>query len=238
MKKRFLRPVSGSVGAFIGMPTLLIAAGWVGLWFLWPSGALPARIGPKRLAKTDVRFIQIDYSKDRMYTDPTAMLLPFRYGFGDNLAQSRPAPEPVGLRRITESLYLENSGAHRSGISNSVWVIKPQNTRFNCGYDRPDVFGKDVVPDMRLNIRVSPGLKERGFTLPSDQFSEIQGDEAWSVEAAVEINSAGRVEHVFLDRGSKAGNPGARLIRILRKAYVKEPGPEITGRVIVNYGLR
>ncbi|MFW6152332.1 MAG: hypothetical protein ACOC6C_05095 [Verrucomicrobiota bacterium] len=238
MKKRFLRRVSGSGGAFIGMPTLLIAAGWLGLWFLWPSGALPARIGPKRLAKTDVKFIQIDYSKDRMYTDPTAMLLPFRYGFGDNLAQSRPAPEPVGLRRITESLYLENSGEHRSSISNSAWVIKPENTQFDCGYDTPDVFEKDVVPDMRLNIRVSPGLKERGFTLPPDQFTETEGDEAWSVEATVEIDSAGRVEHVFLDRASTAGDLGARLIRILGKAYVKEPGPEITGRVIVNYGLR
>ncbi len=222
----------------MGMPTLLIAAGWIGLWFLWPSGALPVRMGPKRLVSPDIRYIQIDYSREHIYKDPTAMLLPFRYGFVHDTAEGSSVPEPVGLRRITEPLYLEDSGASRVAISNDIWVIKPENTRFDCGFDTPSVFEQQVSSEMRLNVRVSRGLKERGFTISPDEFNEIQGERAWSAEATVEVGSAGRVEHVFLERAPTAEGLGARLIRILRKAYVKKPGPEATGRVIVNYGPR
>ncbi len=222
----------------MGLPSLLIAAGWIGLWFLWPSGALPARNDRKQGGNASVRYMRIDYSREHLYKDPTVMSLPFRYGFVRDTAESRTVVEPAGLQRITEPLYLEDSGAHGGGISDGMWVIKPGKTQFKCSFDSSDVFEQQVSSEMRLSVSVSENLERRGFTFPSDDFDEIGGKREWSAEAVVEIDSAGRVEHVFLDGGLNANGSGAKLIRFLRRAYVKKPGPEVSGRVIVNYGSK
>lgn len=226
---------------FLGIPSLVIAAGWIGLWFLWPFGT--PNVLPRQSLKDSPRisYKRFDYGRDHIYRDPTVISLPFRYGFAGDSRSGREVTEPGGLYKDREPLYLgkrEAKGLAQDRGANGLWAIRPEQKDYAPRLPVPEVLKFPARTDRKLIIRMTEALEQRGLELPLSDLKEIAPGRSWSAAVRLETGPDGRVEHVFLTPGSERSEIASKLVRILRKGYVTVSGAPVSGKVNINYGTR
>jgi len=87
-----------------------------------------------------------------------------------------------------------------------------------------------------VDVRISSVLLEHDFRF--DDVAALDTTPAkgpWEAELTVQIDAAGDVEYVFLERATGDPDINAGIVMASRKAEATAPGESVTGRVLISY---
>lgn len=226
----------------IGLPSALIAMSWIGIWFLWPTGAGQISQGDGARSSFRVNYMRFDLGQRRQYKDPTSITLPFRYGFVLEDIDKRSVPEPIGLQSkrpplfLSMDAYIDNS--QETGNKDRMWFFSEVSRDFVARFKGVSVFESSVPGELKLTVDLDGSLQDLGFEFPEQELKDLKADSAWYFDAVVYIDVYGRVEHVFIEGGNTGQKEAAIIARTLEKGYIQKSGKNITGRIVINYGSK
>lgn len=222
----------------IGWPSLLVAVLWVGLWAIWP--------GWRRLPSDSVR------RREGGLALYHAAIGDWYVPFTLNGASDHAAFED-GVRGGVEELLELTPRAPRYLVSDEVVPASPtvpasgargvlpaglRPMRVPTGPGGPHKAETGLLA-MRLRVHTTGALKEQGFQIPDLTMETIRHDAtAWSAVLHVETDQSGRVEHVFLERGTGDRPADTRLMGAVQRGVASRPGGAARGRVKVSFGLQ
>jgi hypothetical protein len=226
-------------GARVSVPAALIAAGWVGLWSVWPTGVRSPPVGgPPRAPR--VHYVGAAMVEEDLYTTPTLFGRSSRVGFA--------AAEP---RDVPHTDVAETAGGPSRPLEWSVPPCPPCATRRGAleGFARarlaPSSFrhgegggapASGPGHAAGLRVAVSATLRDSGLRLqPFPETIRKHVDGAWSVTAVVETDEDGVVRHVFVEAGTDDPRLNALVERTLYRATLTNAGVPRRGRVEVAY---
>ena len=219
----------------VDLASIVIAVGWVGLWFLWPSAAtskpgMPSIPAPRtflvQMPMIDKAYASQDHF--RKPSDPSVM-----------------SDEPGAiLERLTSPLqraprYLD---APSAGSVASVAMIDDV-VPADLGQYRP-IWNGERKPierkadrDMRMMSRLDSRLAENKYTPPVFSVDELKRfDKPWQVVMYVEVNEDGHVENVLLESGSEDQAVNADVIKAVYRSKGGQPEAAYGGRLTLSYG--
>ena len=224
----------------IGVPTVLIALAWLGLWALWPSaegsvvrgGSLPgARVSYRRGAENG-----------SLYRDPTIVAFPSRIGGGpvdeqEGPAEARPWRPPRPPRFLEPGPVPGAAGPEASAET----ALNRRALRERLAYEplwpEAPVFSRSPAGDRRVRVEAAAELRDRGFEVPGLAAEGTKWAEPpWQVVVAVDIGEDGRPEHVFLETPCEHKEVNAAVVRMMYKGELKKAGSPCAGRVTVHFG--
>ena len=219
----------------VDLATVFIAAGWIGLWFLWPPldrwTVRPNQMPAPRVFLAPATRSDVAVPLPLVRPPPVAVTSRL-----DNVAWplgrllSQPERIPRYLDRGSDSVMIA------PGASPALAV--------DLGSYRPawrdgKVFPAGPAPmEMRLLAEVSGALRKRNFEAPPLLAEEAKRfDKPWQVTVYVEVNEAGAPTHVILDAGCDDAKINSAVVKALHRGKASKPGPACGGRVVVSYGL-
>jgi hypothetical protein len=225
----------------VDLPSVFIAVGWVGLWFLWPSFDRWAPRPDDRPAPC-VAFVRGLTVEGKPYMRPDLMGRPMRVevpgeDFGAGMLGSllsQPERHPRYLERDDGIGWATTNGvaASRNGVLVELGSYRPI-------WRAERIFlASRTEREMRLSSEVSGDLKKQGFEAPAFTEEELKRfDKPWQVVVYVDVNAAGQPAHVLLETGCEDSKINATVVRAMYRGKVSKPGAACSGRVTLSYGL-
>ena len=233
-RKRAARYVRG----IMGIPSFVVAAMWVGIWFLWPDAgrsSLPSDMPTPRVA-----YVPFDVGEGSWYLRPDVFGRPLSIGFSLP-AQGEDVPASPAGRHLPRPRLLERNGR----MSNTAYWEPAQwrkaaSCRGEAGY-RPHWTGDKVFarPDgyeMRFVVDMSRSLRRRGLVIPDlSGKGMVPAEGPWTAVLLLDVNRAGRPEHVFVEAGTGQPDVDSDVARVLYRASAPGSGGPCSGRVTISY---
>ena len=230
-------------GRLIDMPTILIAVGWAGLWFVWPSVERRLEV-PEMPRMPDVRFMPAGMALHSEHNDPTVIAFhPLDGALDAALARGSIAHVAPNVR---DPRYLDPRVKGLSAWECREAAAAAQNQSpsasltgdvLRLNLPGPAVFAPPGVGPLRVVVSPARTLRDRGFSAP-DLVAEAAewSDRPWQVVGEVDMDEQGEVKDVFLESGSTQPAIDASVVRLLYRARLAGPGERCSGRVTVSYG--
>jgi len=220
------------------LPTLLLLACWVGIWFLWPSGAAPAARADRRPSPTrfvyagpagedaEGAFSPLAFLRARPGAAPAGE--PGEVDVPRSLAGAEPAflkaPPTPARRPAPEPPKAAQEAAARLGAYRPRWNGRP-------------AFAAREPGAPRLTWEATAPLRGRGFALPELPAEELRAAAApWQAVFYVVCGADGTVEHVLLETGPADKELTGALVRLLYRGRAAAGAAGCAGRVTVSYG--
>ncbi|MBN1557939.1 MAG: hypothetical protein JW951_07315 [Lentisphaerae bacterium] len=227
----------------IGFSEMLLILAWIGVWALWPAWRIPVA-RERGLPPPRVLFTQRPSDGNGTYRRPDLIARSPRVGqwlVPDDDVFPGALPETAHDRNLMLQrdpplppvLPAEALDAAPGGVFSPAKTYTP---RFPDG-------GAPAPPGAeqpRLHVAYSPALAAASFALPEEARERLQGmrDAPWYVEASVTVNDAGRVDDVFIERGSESPAVNRAVTAALYSGPVTPGGQPCRGRVLVSFGGR
>lgn len=222
------------------MASVLIALGWVALWFLWPSlGRWDARA--KEMPAPRVSFAPALTSEGKAYMWPDRIARSFRTGAEGQAPAAGTLDSMLSpLERLPRYLdreegcsWMTNGGMTDAG---GPWL--------DVGYYHPVWKDEQVFPvnslsrEMRLLSEVSGELRKQSFEVPVFSAEEMKRfDKPWQVVVRVEVSESGGPSHVILETGCEDPRINSTVVKAMYRGRIPKPGVACGGRVTLSYGL-
>ncbi|MFC1497681.1 hypothetical protein ACFLS1_04285 [Verrucomicrobiota bacterium] len=230
----------------IGLPSVLVALGWIGLWFAWP---LPpeghtADIGKEKTF--EVSYVQFDDGKGKTYLDPIILSRSSDNGNAwpdegeermDVLCSYQARPPKFLERHPEEEQEASRFVEYEALYAKTIQGLEKRGPRWR----RKLVDGQSLKPerDMVMIIELSEKIKEYGFQIPDFPVKlKEYSQKPWLVTVYVEVNQDGKAEHVFLVTGSNSREVNDIVIRTMEKGKLVKPGERCSGRITVSFGAQ
>jgi len=224
----------------IGVPTVLIALAWLGLWALWPAadgsvvrdGNLPgARVSYRRGAENG-----------SLYRDPTIVAFPSRIGGGpvdeqEGPAEARPWRPPRPPRFLESGLVPGAAGPAAQEVPARNGRARREQLTYEPLWLEAPVFSQAPAGGRRVGVEASAELRDRGFEVPGLAAEGAKWAETpWQVKVTVDIGEDGRPEHVFLETPCEHKEVNAAVVLMMYRGKLKKAGSPCAGRVTVCFG--
>ncbi len=219
----------------IGLPSVLLAMGWIVIWLLWPSlvPGTGAQV-PRRVSGVEVSYGVVEES---LYMSPLLFARATRVGFRAPEEASSDAdlldlePRSRTLRYLHVAPPAPDYGALRRQTPEGVAVKQVDGYRplWKDSADFETAAGTNAV-----TVELSAPLRERGYrpggiTWPEGAV-ELQRLE---IRAFVAVDADGMTEGVFLEQGSGHARVDADVVRALEKGKAAPGAGSASGRVSV-----
>jgi len=227
-RQRYLRGI-------IDAPSVLVAAGWIALWLVWPASlrrpARAAALPPSRVFLVASPNGEAGVSFAPRVSAAALSALDESSGLADGL--SGPIPrEPRYLAREAAAFarpgggplapVLEKTAADR-GAFEPVFRVEP-------------VFARLDRPPGGLVCEPGGDLRRAGFDLPADADARAaEFAQPWQVTAYVSVGEDGAVEDVFFLEPVEPAEVRDFALRALLRGRLARPGAARTGRVTLSY---
>lgn len=219
-----------------GVPVVLVAFLWIGLWMMWPDSKLPAsqpRSKPFRVAYAS------SSPTSGPVEDPALFAFDSHVSFGPESSGFTELLRMPGMQRgkqrflaISDDVLNARTTSAVSGWS--VWAKK--DTGFRSVWDDASLFTtREVSPQMLLHLTAN--LKDAGFEVPVFVDDEVlKRLPGWEARVMVDLDKEGIPKHVIIEKGSGNRDIDAVICRqiLLGRAVSKEVIKG--GRVTVSYG--
>jgi len=223
-------------GGRIGLPTLLVVAVWIGLWFTWPRVSEPRH---HRHASAG----RVAYGRvaEGLVMNPTLFATMSSVGF------RAPESMPAGIGRVRSTLPVPRRrflhAAPRPG-GGAAGLLPEKDNRAAAlaglkGYRMAPVPDTLAVPATAPGLVVQTAGRLRALDFQPDSRA-LEGDVPagpWQVRAWVEVDGKGRPVRVFIEQGSGVPRVDGRVERALRRGRARR-GTAAWGRVSVSVGGR
>lgn len=209
------------------LPIAAVAAGWIGIWMLWPDG--PAN-GNRRLRQMRVA-INPAAAGGAAYRRPVLFGRPSPFGFRPT--QRKPTELSVLSHRTPLPPRLLTRGDMATPPARDVSI---GNT-----YNSPEIYQPfftnaapfaNVEPEQGVYVHAHGGLRERGLTfgaVPAALASHTGA--AWEVELTVRIDPDGRVANIMLREASAGGDTVRQVEHYVLRATAPAAEREAIGLV-------
>lgn len=216
-------------------PSLLIALGWIGIWFAWPLGA---DSGSKLESSTVVSVIDESEIESSLYRPDT--FLPSASGF--TVADVENVPVSIFREEVhvPPRFLAKDEALPRLRIRDSVLVYSLDDARrYAPLYREQPIFDRMQEDSLHVLTIVEGALRERGFAVPDlSKVLEGKTERPWTVEMDVRVDAEGRVCHVFLLSRSQDDELNTALVRKMYFAKLVPVDSECSGRVVISCGRR
>jgi hypothetical protein len=228
------------IGEFIrlGMPPVLLAAGWIAIWLLWPHVSRGNGSTHKREPTgMIVRFVGEHDGEISAGLMPDIFAYSAGFGFrrpGRDAEEGLPAapdkyvrpPRFVADGEFMDTVDLFGEEPTVDGISGKFHASWPAEQLFLNGEQEQSV----------VLVEFSGKLKEAGFEMPSISVKEAGGaEQAWRVVVFVETDENGLVKQVFVKTGSGRKEMDSLVCAKVYEGKTKAGGKRSFGRVTVSY---
>ena len=215
----------------IGIPTIVIAAMWVGLWGLLPRPV--SRSGAPELPEPRVTYSAVAAREVRLHMAPHLFALPSPIGFSPNGDQARPEPftdaPPRPPRYLDRDPAWTPSGALAGSGESVPSVLLPERSH-SPWYVADPVFRAPEQEPARMFYQVSAPLEGRAFKVPDFAGGRLPiFDKPWQVRVHVDLDEEGRVKHVLLESGCDDPAINAMVIREMYRGRGKARKGSIHG---------
>jgi hypothetical protein len=222
----------------VDAPTLLLAAGWLGLWLLWPGARPEAPEPPARRGGTAFSFRGA--AVEHAYMRPDLFGRPSAYGFRAadlpeedmRALSSRPAVT-AGVLPWRDTAAPSSEGAAAAGGAQTAPDYRPV-------WDDAPPFTPPAAADMQMTVQLSPDLVHRGYKMAAVPPEAVRkSGKSWLAVFSVEMRADGNVAHVFVEKGSGDSARDGSLVRALYEGRAAErPGSDCLGEVTVSFGRK
>ncbi len=218
----------------IGLPSVLLALGWVAIWSLWPSAESSEGHTQRKRGRTEVSYGVVEES---LYMSPLLFARSTRVGFLAPEEASADAelldrePRSRNVRFLHVAPPVPDFGGLRRRVDDAVPL--KQVDGYRPVWKDSAVFAS-VVSTNAVTVDVRGPLQGRGY-----QPGEITWPEGVAelpqleVEVFVAIDAEGKVESVFLEEGSGSPVVDANVVRAMERGRAAADVSPVSGRVTV-----
>ena len=225
----------------IELPSILIVAGWIGLWFLWPIPKKP--LATPDSGKFRVSYTSFKNSKEAAYLD--SIILPITDKSGpalpDGVGRGIEALS-AGYIRLPKYLPRNSDEGVREALVETGTLPEgelQQTAEYNPEWQGDRIFSLKSKQEMSIIVELSGELEKQGFRIPDFPPDLSQAlEKPWVVIAQVEMEENGSAGHVILSVRSENQKINDMITRALECGELKERGKKCSGRVTVSYGVR
>ncbi|MCE9615622.1 MAG: hypothetical protein K8T26_15245 [Lentisphaerae bacterium] len=216
------------------LPSLLLVALWIGLWFAWPRMDAPAE-HTRPSTSTRIRFVDMADAAPRR-DDLLGFLFQSRdwESIADDPVPIAPVPTLASHPHLLG--YREHAGAS-DVVDGHATALAQQAAAEMRGY-RPawpalNPYGDGPAYALATDIQLCRELAAAGFMLPAQSLNELNdGDKAWEFTYYVVCDQEGRARDVFALGDPVVTGLQSNVTRVLYQARVR-PGAACEGRVTV-----
>lgn len=222
---------------------VLLTIGWHGVWWAWLQSRPPAPRSPLG-AVPQVAYLPAHESRTanavadvRDLWSPAVFSLPAPAGFsGAALTNGIGARSPVRLTYdpppLLDRTSVPDTGAVVASGAALASLAGAALTNLGWPGEREPVFGPAAAAREKLGIEILGGL--RGYELERSDVPDeprVFGATAWDAMAVIEVNSKGRVLHVFLEDSPGMPAVNGWIVRTLMGWRFEVTGDTVRGRV-------
>jgi len=225
--------------SFLELPSILLIASWIGIWFIWPTGKA-ATDAPQRRAGHTV-FTYRGVVPDGGVA-PEYPLSFFRAVVTGMVAGgSDPGADTPSMASVRRPAFLEASASQPVGRGAEFQAAGGTDAAQLGAYrpaweDRP-VFPARPAGVMRVACELSGSLRRAGFKVPDVLPENIRPAEvAWQAVLYVSCGPDGKPQSVFLESATPDKELNAVLVRTLYQGSAAPTGAAADGRVTISYG--
>lgn len=221
-------------GHVLGMPSALLALGWIALWLAWPARPRLGAAAPEPRAVSVARVLRAP-NAPQLYLDPSIIGRPSPFGFSV-VDDAEPAPEAVRYERAGCATFLpwtpgdgasaddggsENFGAARMALGE----LRP------AAVAMPPCKGAAVSPHVRVEVLGSAhSFRLQVGDWPTTISACTNG--TWLVVLFVQADEEGMPTQIFIEESSGSHERDRAVMNLVRRGRV-DPGGPWAGRVAV-----
>lgn len=179
--------------------TFVVAAGWFGLWLLWPGTAGNAGTASRR-APPMTKFMFCPDGTAGASRSPTDMILPLPYGMGRATGGTGEDDKTLNPVRFDAARFLEErKSAVRPDDGSPPVPVFARLGRFEPIFPAPERPPAGTGTAATVRSDVQGALTNMNLRLPESAMDVLsRAGSSWTVKAWVEIGPDGMVEHAFL----------------------------------------
>lgn len=204
----------------IGVPSVLLIAGWGALWLVWPADIVSSTV-KRTVSGTRIHYVDVD--KDP-YGDPRE-----RFGPESILPQNGHEESSLLL-----SHHRARNPDYKAGNVEAIGGVPVQphvaqllyiGKNYSLGWHDDAVFATGGHRVRQVVFTPSGDLQACEFSVPADVLAGLKGDGEWEVAVRIDVGDGGKPEHVFLESSCGDKSIDARVIRAMyRGRSMKEHG--------------
>lgn len=220
-----------------GLPVLLVAVIWGGIWMMWPDPQPAA-------AKRDIKPFKVVFVSNVPASGP--VIDPASFAF-DSLASFRPSS--LASPNLLRMPAMHKGPKQFLGIGKNVLNARPANSVAGWSlWDRKDADFRSVFsdallfaprePSPQMVVMLTDNLKEAGFNVPAFADDELlKRLPGWEARVMVDLDKEGLPQHVLIEKGSGNRDIDAIICRQILLGRAGSKKETRGGRVTVSYGL-
>lgn len=218
----------------------LTVALWGLPWLLWQSCLpLAGRVAHRAVRMPAIRFVRASPGLGGTAWSPEMFPLPTTFGFSGTVGLKGVGQNLAGvLRRHTEAPPFLPYSPDPEPLAAGAMPLASEASTYTPEAVEPRAYM--LVHSNRFegyHAEWYEGLRTRGFRAPAlEKLGPPDGGVGWlTVGAWVELDAAGRADHVFLEQSSGQTNVDAAVIRALRTGRAEAGSGRAAGRARVFY---
>lgn len=222
----------------LGIPPVVVAGAWIGLWFLMPDSSGIVKT-PRKKTITKMGFPRFTTGITPDYKMPDLISYPSDASFKIGLKKVEQVEIEMPELGTKTMDYLDE---RNFAVTESSLSMPDISASISTGYDYvpkwDEVKSAPIarVTDNQVKTVVTDGLKAAGFTFPSIAEQEIGPYKGvWTVVVSLEIDDAGYPEKVFIERSSGNNDIDAMVCKKINQGRVKDPKFRGAGKVTAVY---
>lgn len=232
---RFFQPRPFAATGF-SVPTWIVAASWIGLWFLWPDGRTLTAAQPRGVCSTRVRYVCSSSAELSRHRLPTL--------FVQSAGEARKAqPDEddavaaLATREVNRPPLLEVAPLARPAPQAP--VAAPPSPAAEASYEPvwSKAAGLSAVGggERQVVFRLSSGLKACGFSPPAVPAELLSmSEKPWEATLYVEVGTDGTPSDVFAEQSTADAKVTAALVRLLHRGHAATGSQGGAGRIKVS----
>ncbi|MFC1462473.1 hypothetical protein ACFLQU_02600 [Verrucomicrobiota bacterium] len=218
----------------MGLPSLFVAVCWLAIWLVWTSIDSTTPAGRARIVTRTVFSQPVSANPAEM--DPRDII---RLQRGSD---EMDAPSSAAISRyVAEPKYLERPAREATAGGGAPYGRVLRRNAVKGATYRPDwreapVFVRKAPGKPKPLVECSDQLELNGFQLPQMVLIQLGlGKAPWQVVVHLETDENGRVEHVFLDRGSDDSLVNKRVVQAMYRGRLVTKGARCEGTITVSF---
>jgi len=214
-------------------PSIIIAAIWVSLWFLWPHGEIKVMRRQPVLFSPRVVFVKASDNLNSRSSSFDALKMSTEAGDTVVVTPWLASRQARILERNTIASDESARGRMMRGGDNPLFMGMEG---YSPVWEDIPVFNSTTDGIMHLTVEPMGALWDYGFQVPEFLSDIKKNDIPWSVAVFVEIDRNGKVENVFLESGCGNKEINSIVVKSMYRGKLTIPGTRCEGRVKVNFG--
>jgi hypothetical protein len=212
-RRRLLSPLPFS------LPSVFVAASWIGLWFLWPGGTRLAPESARGVCSTPVAYLGTNGIEVSRYRLPTL----FVQSAGEAAGKAQDEDDAVAALATREvnrpPLLARPPAALRPALPplpTASALAAAGETAYVPAWEKAAEFAAPVTAERRVVLSLSPSLKACGYALPKGTTNLVAvSDKPWEATLYVELGEDGAATDAFAESSSAEPRVTSALVRLL-----------------------